>query len=1302
MRKLTLCFLGVFFFISPQLFARGIREGAGFYNNRGLEYLNNGDNDLAIEDFSRAIRMEPDNANFYYYRGDAYFNKGQYNPAIEDYTRAILLGLHYAVVFYNRGLAYYWIGDYERAIEDYTRTILLEPNVSIAYNNRGLAYSDTGEYDPAIEDYTQAILLDPDNVNAYYNRGLAWHYGKGSYEQAIEDYTRTILLNPDNVNAYYYRGLAWHYGKNDYEQAIEDYTHAILLEPNASNAYYYRGLARHYGKGEYDPAIEDYTRTILLNPDNVNAYYNRGRAYYGKGGYEQAIEDYTHAILLEPNASNAYYYRGLAYFDTSDYERAIEDYTHTILLDPNNVNAYNDRGNAYYYKGEYNLAIENLTRAILLDPDLAIAYNNRGLAYSDTGEYDLAIGDLTHAILLDPNLAIAYNNRGLAYSGKDEYDRAIEDYSQAILLDPNYANAYYNRGLAYYHKGDYDIAIENFTHTILLDPDFALAYCNRGVAYTDKGEYDLAIENLTRAILLDPDLANAYNSRGLAHSGKGEYDLAIEDLTYAILLDPNYAIAYNNRGLAYSDTGEYDLAIEDLTHAILLDPNFAFAYNNRGLAHSGKGEYDLAIEDHTQAILLDPNNATAYNNRGLAYSIINEYDLAIEDYTQTILLDPDLAVAYSNRGLAYSDIGEYDLAIEDHTQAILLDPNYAAAYNNRGNAYLFINEYALAVADYEKTLQAAEIAANLNEIFPFTMNFANILYTLYPYLNEEDEPILEEEGDTALVTLIMDGISRSVGRAEQVRSTLGARGSAIMTQALYFYYIGLDLEAHFGTPEKGFEYSESLRSRGFLDQIGTEAALRLPGIGNEERERMRYLLDEIENSQNVLNKFRERPPQNSEEERSFVSAGQTLSVLEAELAALDTEISLRIPQYAELRNPVPASLAQAQDWLDDDTAVLIYALWDDSIDFRPYTGTYTLRFARPTVNSYCLVLTKDGLTAVTLDHDFNYMQAINNLRDEINHRNRERRTGLMEPIRNDLYNALIKPVLPSIPDNIKNLVIVPDGTLGHLPFDILREDYDSPELGETYRLTLSPSISVSMLLEKSTPQNLPILAFGGAWYNRDRTAAERGEQRSAVFGNEPKQLAWLDLSGSEAEVRMLEQLVASAADIRIFMGSDVSEEQIKRLSAEGELARYPMLHFATHGYFKEDDLERAGIVLSEVSGLLDNEEDGYLTIPEIAVLNLNARMVLLSACETGLGVLKRGDGMVGMVRAFLLAGAEYLGVSLWEVNDEATMEFMTRLYGKVLNEGITFKEAYYLVKNEFRRHNIWNHPYYWSAFVLYE
>ena len=313
-----------------------------------------------------------------------------------------------------------------------------------------------------------------------------------------------------------------------------------------------------------------------------------------------------------------------------------------------------------------------------------------------------------------------------------------------------------------------------------------------------------------------------------------------------------------------------------------------------------------------------------------------------------------------------------------------------------------------------------------------------------------------------------------------------------MAQVLYFYYMGVDFEVHFGAFEKAFEYSESLRSRGFLDQVGTEAALRLPGISLEERQKVQDLAREIENRQNVLEAFRIRPPQTQEEQARFVTAGQMLSILEAELVALDADISSRVSNYAELRNPKPVNLNQAQDWLADDTAVIIYTLWDESIDFTPIrTGIFEV--SRPTINSYCLVLTKEGLVPVILEPEFDYITPINRLRTNIMRLNR---IGTMESDRNALYRQLIEPVLPHIPAHIQNLIIVSDGTLGHLPFDILREDFNSPDFGERYRLSLSPSVSVSMLSERAAAVSLPIIAFGGAWYNPDRTSASRGSQRS--------------------------------------------------------------------------------------------------------------------------------------------------------------------------------------------------------------
>jgi CHAT domain-containing protein len=445
----------------------------------------------------------------------------------------------------------------------------------------------------------------------------------------------------------------------------------------------------------------------------------------------------------------------------------------------------------------------------------------------------------------------------------------------------------------------------------------------------------------------------------------------------------------------------------------------------------------------------------------------------------------------------------------------------------------------------------------------------------------------------------------------------------------------------------------------------------------------------------------------------YAEAGRRLSALETELSALESRILAGLPdeaakaRYTQLRGPRPVSAQDARAWLPADTVVLEYVLWDRTVDFAaPATSTGQSNYQeRPAINSYCLALTKEGVFPVAIDHDTDYVSLVNALRRDVTG-GTDPADPRMEERRNALYKALIKPVLPHLPAGVKNLLIVPDGILGHLPFDILRESAGSPDLGQSYRLSFSPSVSVSMLAsaaggrEKSTP----LLALGGAWYSADKTAARRGERGLAVEypkGASEQKPRWADLPGTEAEVKELQKLVP-AQGMTLLLGPEVSEARIKDMSAKGELAKHPVAHFACHGYFNAEDPARSGIVFSEVSGRISSKEDGYLTIPEIVLLNLKNRIVVLSACETGLGELRRGDGMVGLARSFMIAGTGNVGVSLWSISDEATAEFMARMYRKVLKEGQPFREAYYQVKDEFRRDPRWRHPLYWAAFVLYE
>jgi len=817
-----------------------------------------------------------------------------------------------------------------------------------------------------------------------------------------------------------------------------------------------------------------------------------------------------------------------------------------------------------------------------------------------------------------------------------------------------------------------------------------------------ESELNNAIEEYSREIDLYPNNADAWNNRGIVYRIKGELQKAIEDHSQAIALNPGFASAYTNRGIAHRARGELEQAIKDHTKAIDLNPYFTNAYNDRGITYHAMGEFELAIKDYNRAIDLEPDFIYALNNRGNAHRAKGEFDLAIEDYTKAIELDSLFFHAWNNRGIAYYDMDVLDLAVRDYSMAITLDSNNALAWNNRGQAYMMQEAMNLAIPDYLQSIEAADRSNNILDIFLLSWELTGDLFNFNTLFKKKKTVNDLEQMRVQYSAVVRESLGRSIAKAEKARSTLGVRGVELMTSLIYQYYAGVDLEVRFGSCEKAYYYSEGLRSRGFLEQMGTEAALKLSGITADEEQRVKDLIKDINNLQNLLSTLN---PQN--DAKRYSEAGVELTRAENELTSLDTRLTARVPRYGELRNPMPASLAQAQEWCGETRVILEYVLWDSGVEFTApaSAGARTTYQDRPSINSYCLVITKDGITPVRLDPDFDYANTVNDLRTKIHTvrndgvpRNRE---AAFELERNALYNALIRPVLQYIPTGIYELVIVPDGCLGQLPFDILRINERGPDLGEAYIISLSPSVSISILAAKDgEPQKLPLMAFGGAWYNKDKAAADRG-QRAAIKGSDGI-MSWRDLPGTETEVKNLQSLVSSSYDIQVFTGRDVNEAQIKRLSNRGELLKYPILHFACHGYFDDEDAERSGIVLSEVSGLINTSEDGYLTIPEIVLLEMNSRMVLLSACETGLGTLKRGDGMMGMARAFLVSGIENVGVSLWSISDNATLEFMTRLYGKVLNEGKTFKEAYYLVKNEFRRDSQWNHPYYWAAFTMYE
>jgi tetratricopeptide (TPR) repeat protein len=189
-----------------------------------------GDYAMAIEEYTQAIRLDPNFVAAYNNRGNAYYSKKDYDRAISDYTQAIRLNPDYEAAYNNRASAYYSKKDYDRAIADCIQAIRLNPDYEEAYINRASAYYSKNDYDRAIADYTQVIRLDPNFAVAYENRGNVY-YSKEDYDRAIADFTQAIRINPDNANIYHNRGTTYYY-KEDYDRAIADFEAALRIEPN--------------------------------------------------------------------------------------------------------------------------------------------------------------------------------------------------------------------------------------------------------------------------------------------------------------------------------------------------------------------------------------------------------------------------------------------------------------------------------------------------------------------------------------------------------------------------------------------------------------------------------------------------------------------------------------------------------------------------------------------------------------------------------------------------------------------------------------------------------------------------------------------------------------------------------------------------------------------------------------------------------------------------------------------------------------------------------------------------------------
>jgi CHAT domain-containing protein len=475
--------------------------------------------------------------------------------------------------------------------------------------------------------------------------------------------------------------------------------------------------------------------------------------------------------------------------------------------------------------------------------------------------------------------------------------------------------------------------------------------------------------------------------------------------------------------------------------------------------------------------------------------------------------------------------------------------------------------------------------------------------------------------------------------------------------------------------EEALEIAEAWHARAFLDVL-TESRIDLRrDLSREQKTREDKLLENIARIQKEL----WAPNLATERERALKAE---LLQAESSLETFQLEIRRANPRYASVKYPQPLEPARiAQELLDDSTALIEYVLGEKQ--------------------SFAWVIRRGKIAAVTLPAEKEISPLITEyqtaLSEKVSSVTAARATTKLNAISRQLYQKLFQPLEAHLASANK-LILVPDGALLYLPFETLVSEPQtaakkSEYLLERFALSYAPSASALAALKTATTDAAGwakgVIAFGDPVYTDE--SAQRAQPSFAL--NATRAFDLRQLPYTRREVNEIAALFPHA-ERQTYLGSEAREQNVKTAS----LAQYRYVHFAAHGVIDEHYPARSGIVLSSEAS---SKEDGVLQMSEVMRLKLNAELVTLSACRTGLGKLLNGEGMIGLTRAFLYAGADSVVVSLWNVNDIATATLMKAFY-KNLKQGIAKDEALRQAKLSLLKgpQRAWRHPYFWAAFVL--
>ena len=936
-----------------------------------------------------------------------------------------------------------------------------------------------------------------------------------------------------------------------------------------------------------------------------------------------------------------------------------------------------------------------------------------------------------------------------------KYEKALQIF-EGLGLKQGVGPTALNLGGVYYALAQYDRSAEYFEKSLQAYREIkdlkgeGQSLNNLGLVFSERGQYDKAAEYYKMSLAISLETKDrrtegtTLNNLGMVFKNWDRYEKAIEYYEKSLSIFQEFGdrksegIALYNMAFIYRGQGQYPKAAENLEKSLKIAEELKDKkaegpiLNGLGVIYTDWGQYAEAIEFYEKSLALarefkDPKDETqSLANLGRVYKMWGQYDKAVEHYKKSLAIARGLKDRKSEGqslmliGEISRDRGEYDKAIEyfkesltiwtemkipTHLPKVLLVDTYIDS-GNLANAEPLLNEvkynttwgrFYLLRGDYPK---AKEYYARLLNSAAENRNAEN-LFTAYTGLGVACEGMKDDAGAA-------ENYEKAVKLTEEIRSSLSAaeRENFFDVKINGFTrtapYEGLArVQIRLNKPQDAFKTTEYTRARVFAEAMSRLSHGKNLNVPPE-------IVRQDESINNELVALKKNLQKAYEKNNKLVIQSLQPQIKEKE-AQLQNHIKMlrdKYPLFAATKYPQPVDLSQTG--LKDNEWVLSYDLTDPGLIIYLTKGKTLVK------SLYKPVPRKE------IDDLVRKFREPLEIKQGVPIKNRLTKFDFTSGKK--LADLLLTDVLPLLPKDTP-VIIVPGGSLGIVPFEMLvlndgakvATDKDTPYVtgaeffGDRNPISYYQSVTALTLArtlgkqkssgEKSLVMDDPIFDT-----NDSRFKKLASEKRQTDLSAAPDKL--LSAIKHEWKNEMVFPRLEGTRDLgdALKKMEPVKTEEYRDIQAsktilfEKPLDRYNSMVFATHGYFGKD---LPGIMEPVLVLTLVNQpqgKDGFLRLSEVMGLKLNADMVALTACQTGLGKHISGEGTMGMGRAFQYAGAKSVLMSLWSVSEKASVDLVGNFF-RHLKEGKNKLEALKLARDEIRK-NGYDHPFYWAPFIL--